>query len=111
MDRQLFTNNLQLAKRRKILLLRIGLSLLFITLCTSMWLSKTPITPRSMLVFKVGAIAFFAGLAYTFITMIQKFCRRLDLYCPNCNRNLSGPMSHKTLESGECYQCGMRLFD
>lgn len=111
MDRQVFTQNLQQAKRRKVLLLRIGLSCLFIAICTYMWLSKTAITPRTMLLFKVGTIAFLAGLAYLFITMVQSLCRRLELHCPNCQRNLSGPLSHKTLESGHCFQCGMKLFD
>jgi hypothetical protein len=111
LDRQVFTQNLYLAKRRKILLLRIGLSLLFITLCTTMWLSKTKITPHAMLVYKTIAIAFFAALAYAFISMVQKMVRRLELHCPNCNRNLSGPMSHQVIESGQCFQCGMKLFE
>lgn len=111
MDRQVFTQNLQTAQRRKILLLRIGLSCLFVAICATMWLSKTAITPRGMLLFKGGLIAFFGGLAYVLITLVQKTCRRLDLYCPNCNRNLSGPLRHKVLDSGECFQCGMKLLD
>lgn len=110
MDKQTFIQNLELVRRRKVLLLRIGLSLLFITLCTSMWLTKTSITPRGMLIFKGVAIAGFAGLAYTFISMLQNMSRRLGLYCPGCNRNLSGPLSHKVLSSDQCFQCGMKLF-
>lgn len=110
MDKQVFIQNLAQVKRKKILFIRIGLSLLFVTLCTSMWLTKIKVSPHSMLTFKVLAIAFFAGLAYALISRIQKMCRRLDLYCPNCNRNLSGPMSHKVISSDQCFQCGMKLF-
>jgi hypothetical protein len=109
-DKQVFIQNLEQVKRRKILLIRIGLSLLFVTLIASMWLSKTKTSPSVMLTFKMVAIAFFAGLAYSFISMIQKMSRRLNLYCPNCNRSLSGPVSHKVLSSDQCFQCGMKLF-
>lgn len=111
MDRQVFTQNLQTAMRKKILLLRIGLSCLFVAICVTMWLSKTSITPRGMLLFKGGLIVFFAGLVYALVTLVQKTCRRLDLYCPSCNRNLSGPVRQKILDSGLCSQCGMKLFD
>jgi hypothetical protein len=110
MDKQVFVQNLDLIRRRKILLIRIGMSLLFVTLVTSMWLTKTDITPRGFLVFKGVAIAGFAALAYTFLTMLQKMSKRLGLHCPNCNRNLSGPLSHRVLSSDQCFQCGMKLF-
>jgi hypothetical protein len=42
--------------------------------------------------------------------MLQKMSRRLNLHCPSCNRNLSGPMSQRVLASDQCFQCGMRLF-
>jgi len=110
MDKQVFLQNLALVRRRKILLIRIGLSLLFITLCTSMWLSKTHISPRGLLIFKGIAIAGFAAMAYFFITMLQGLSQRLGLHCPNCHRNLSGPQSHKVVASDQCFQCGMKLF-
>lgn len=110
MDKQVFIRNLDTIKRRKVLLIRVGMSLLFITLCTAMWLTKTTITPRGMLTFKMVAIAVFGALAYAFVAMIQRLARRLDMYCPNCGRNLSGPLSHKVLANDQCFQCGMRLF-
>lgn len=110
MDKQIFIQNLAQVRRRKILLIRIGLSLLFITLCTSMWLTKTRISHNGILVFKGIAIAGFAALVYSFIAMIQNMSRRLGLYCPNCNRNLSGPLSQKVISSDQCFQCGMKLF-
>jgi hypothetical protein len=110
MDKQVFIQHLNMMNRRKILLIRIGMSLLFLTLCTFMWLTKSGISPRSMFIFKATATAFFAGLVFTFITMLQKMSRRLNLHCPSCNRNLSGPMSQRVLASDQCFQCGMRLF-
>ena len=110
MDKQVFLQNLALDRRRKILLIRIGLSLLFVTLCTSMWLSKTRTSPHAMLMFKGIAIAGFAAMAYAFIVMIQNLSRRLGLHCPSCHRNLSGPQSHKVISSDRCFQCGMKLF-
>jgi hypothetical protein len=110
MDKQLFIQNLEEVRRRKILLIRIGMSLLFITLCTAMWLSKTRISANGLLMFKGVAIAGFAGLVYGFLTMLQNLSRRLGLHCPNCNRNLSGPQSHRVLSSEQCFQCGMKLF-
>lgn len=110
MDKQAYIENLDQVRRRKILLIRIGLSLLFVTLCTSMALTKTAISPRGMLVFKAAAVVSLAALAYVFITMIQRMCRRLGLYCPNCGRNLTGPMCQKVLSSDQCFQCGMKLF-
>lgn len=109
-DKHVFTENLNQVRRRKILLIRIGLSLLFVTLCTSMWLTKTAITARGMLTFKVVAVMSFGGLVYAFITAMQRMSRCLGLYCPNCGRNLSGPMSRKVLASDQCFQCGMKLF-
>ena len=110
MDKQTFIQNLAQAKRRKILLLRIGLSLLFITLCTSIYLTKTHTSPEGMWIFKAIVIAVLALVAYTFVSMIQNMCRRLGLYCPNCKRNLSGPLSGKVLASDSCFQCGTKLF-
>ena len=110
MDKQTFIQNLAQVRRRKILLIRIGMSLLFITLGTSMWLTRTRISPSGMLTFKGIAIAGFAGLVFWFITMLQNMGRRLGLHCPNCNRNLSGPQSQRVLASEQCFQCGMKLF-
>ena len=110
MDKQTFLQNLAQIRRRKILLIRIGMSLLFITLCTSMWLSKTRISPEGMLWFKGIAMVGFAALVYAFISVLQNLSRRLGLHCPNCKRNLSGPLSHKVISSDQCFQCGMKLF-
>lgn len=110
MDKQDFLQNLEQIRRRKILLIRIGASLLFLTLCTAMWLTKTTISPKGMLWFKGTAIAAFAVLVYAFLSMLQNMSRRLGLHCPNCNRNLSGPQSHRVIASEQCFQCGMKLF-
>ena len=110
MDKQTFIQNLALVRRRKLLLIRIGASLLFVTLCTAMWLSKTSMSPHGLLLFKGLAIAGFAALVYSFIVMLQNMSRRLGLHCPSCHRNLSGPLSHKVLSSDQCFQCGMKLF-
>lgn len=110
MEKQAFLQNLLQVRRKKILFIRIGMSLLFITLCTAMWLTKTSISRNGMLLFKGIAIAGLAALAYTFVSRLQKMTKRLGLHCPNCNRNLSGPMSHKVISSEQCFQCGMKLF-
>jgi hypothetical protein len=110
MDKQTFIQNLAQLRRRKILFIRIGASLLFITLCTAMGLTKTSLSPQGLLIFKVVAIAGFAALVYSFIVMLQNMSRRLGLHCPSCNRNLSGPLSHKVISSDQCFQCGMKLF-
>lgn len=110
MDKQTFIAHLTQIKRRKVLFIRIGASLLFVTLSTSMWLSKTAISPQGMQWFKWIAIAGFAALVYGFIVMLQKMSKRLELHCPSCHRNLSGPLSQKVLASDQCPQCGMRLF-
>ena len=110
MDKQVFIQNLEQVKRRKVLLMRIGLSLLFVTICAAAWMKKSQVNPQAMLTFKTIAIAVFAALAYTFVTMIQNMSRRLGLNCPNCNRSLSGPLSHKVLSSDQCFRCGTRLF-
>jgi hypothetical protein len=109
-DRDVFVQNLGKVKHRKILLIRIGLSLLFIALIAFMWMSKSGVSSSLQWTLKTAATVFFAGLAFWFITLIQKMCRRLELHCPNCHRNLSGPLSHKVLESGQCFQCGVKLF-
>ena len=110
MDKPEFVANLNQVKQRKVLLLRIGLSLLFVTICGWMWLSKTAPGSSTLHGFKTIAIAVFAALAYGFLTHLQKLSRRLGLHCPSCNRNLSGPLSHKVVESGNCFQCGTKLF-
>jgi len=110
MDKQLFIQNLDLVKRKKILYIRVGMSLLFVTLCTAMWLSKTTLSPREFLTFKGVAIAGFAALAYVLISRIQGLSKSLGLHCPNCSRNLSGPQSHRVLATDQCFQCGMKLF-
>jgi hypothetical protein len=110
MDKQVFIENLTQFRRRKILMIRIGASLLFITLSTSMWLSTTSISPHGMQLFKWTAIAGFAALMYTFIVKLQNMSKRLDLHCPHCDRNLSGPLSQKVLSTDQCFQCGAKLF-
>lgn len=110
MDKQTFVQNLALVKSRKILLLRIGLSLLFVTLCVSIYLTKTRASHADLLTFKLIAMAVLAAVAYASVTMIQNMCRRLGLYCPNCKRNLSGALSHKVVATDSCFQCGTKLF-
>jgi hypothetical protein len=36
--------------------------------------------------------------------------RRLGLHCPNCDRSLSGPLSRRVVESGNCSHCGAAIF-
>lgn len=110
MDKQVFLQNLLQLQRRKVLLMRIGLSLLFVTLIASVWLKKHHIDPQSLLIYKSIAIGVFAAMAYAFVTVIQSMARRLGLNCPKCGKNLSGPLANKVLSSEQCFRCGTRLF-
>jgi hypothetical protein len=49
-------------------------------------------------------------VVYACISAIQRLTRRLGLHCPHCNRSLSGPLSHRVVESGNCSHCGAAIF-
>ncbi|HWQ10060.1 MAG TPA: hypothetical protein VN436_13160 [Holophaga sp.] len=110
MDKQVFTANLIQLQRRKVLLMRIGLSLLFVTIISSAWMRKNHVDQQTMLIYKSIAIGVFAAMAYAFVTVIQNMARRLGLNCPKCGKNLSGPLANKVLSSDQCFRCGTRLF-
>jgi len=109
-DKQIFIDHLTTARKLKALLIRISLSLLFITLVASMWITKTQASGSLRQNFKTFSTVVIALVVYVCITIMQRTTRRLGLMCPHCNRPLSGAMSHKTVASGTCYHCGMDVF-
>ena len=110
MDKQLFVENLEAVKKRKILLLRIALSCLFILLVTSVWIGKTHPHDAIRPTFKTFSIFGFMIVVYACVSAIQRMTRRLGLHCPHCNRSLSGPQSHQAVATETCTHCGNRIF-
>jgi hypothetical protein len=110
MDKQLFVTNLEAVKKRKVLLLRIALSFLFIILVASMWLSKTHPHDAIRTTFKTFSILSFMIVVYACISAMQRMNKRLGLHCPHCNRSLAGPQSHRAVATETCFHCGNRIF-
>ena len=110
MDKQVFVSNLEAVKKRKILLLRVALSILFVTLCTSVWMQKTHPHDAVRTTFKTFSLIGYGIVVYACVAAVQRMTRRLGLHCPHCNRSLSGPLSHRAVESGNCFHCGMAIF-
>jgi len=110
MDRQNFTDNLEAVKRRKILLIRVALSFLFILLVSSMWMAKAHPHDAIRSLFKTAGIMAFGAVVYACVASIQAMARRLGLHCPHCGRNLSGLPGQRALASGTCFHCGQNLF-
>jgi len=110
MDKQAFVTNLEAVKKRKILLIRVALSILFVTLCTSMWMQKVHPNDGVRTTFKTFALLGYGIVVYACVAAVQRMTRRLGLHCPHCNRSLSGPQSHRVVESGNCSHCGLAIF-
>jgi hypothetical protein len=110
MDKQTFVANLKTVKKRKILLMRVALSLLFVTLVASMWVTKAHPHDGVRTTFKTVSLLGFAMVVFACVSAIQRLTRRLGLHCPQCDRSLSGPLSHKVVDSGNCSHCGAALF-
>jgi len=110
MDKQVFLTNLEAVKRRKILLLRIALSILFVTLVASVWVTKVHPHDGVRTTFKTFSLLGYGIVVYACVTAVQRMTRRLGLHCPHCDRSLSGPLSHRVVESGNCSHCGMAIF-
>ena len=110
MDKQTFVDNLETAKKRKILLLRIALSFLFVILVASMWIGKTHPHDAVRPAFKTFSILGFMAVVYLCVSAAQRLTRRLGLHCPHCSRSLAGPMSRQAVASETCTHCGMRIF-
>ena len=110
MDKQVFVTNLETVKKRKILLIRVALSILFVTLVAAMWMSKAHPHDAVRTTFRTVSMLGYAMVVYACISAIQRLTRRLGLHCPHCNRSLSGPLSHRVVESGNCSHCGAAIF-
>jgi hypothetical protein len=110
MDKQLFVTNLEAVKKRKILLIRIALSVLFIILVGNMWLSKTHPHDGVLSTFKTVSILGYMIVVFVCVTAMQRLTKRKGLHCPHCNRSLSGPQSHRVVDSETCIHCGNRIF-
>jgi hypothetical protein len=110
MDKQLFIDNLETVKRRKILLIRLSLSFLFIILVTSMWMSKAHPHDGLQSAFKTASMFGFMIVVYACVASIQRLGKRLGLHCPHCQRNLSGLPGQQSAASETCVHCGQRIF-
>jgi len=110
LDKNLFIANLTLVRKRKILLIRLALSLLFLTLVASMWLSKAPVTAGFRQTFKTVSTLGFGMVVYACVAAIGRMTRRLGLHCPHCQRSLAGPLSHRAVSAETCFHCGGSLF-
>jgi len=110
LDKSLFIENLARVRKRKVLLLRLSLSLLFVILAASMWLSKAQVTDGFRHGYKTVSILVFGLVVYACVAAIARMTRRLGLHCPHCQRSLAGPLSHRAVASDTCFHCGMGLF-
>jgi L-lactate permease len=110
MDKQLFVTNLEAVKQRKILLIRVALSILFVTLLTSVYMNKVHPHDAVRTTFKTFSLLGYGIVVYACVTAIQRMTKRLGLHCPHCGRSLSGPQSHRAVESGSCFHCGAAIF-
>jgi len=110
MDKQVFVTNLGMVKKRKILLIRVALSILFVTLLTSVYMNKVHPHDAIRTTFRTFSLLGYGMVVYACISAIQRLTRRLGLHCPHCNRSLSGPLSHRVVESGNCSHCGAAIF-
>lgn len=109
MDKATFVANLAFVKKRKILLYRIALILLFLILAGSMWMSKAHPGP-AMTTFRMVGTGVFGVVVFVFITVVQRMNRQMGMHCPHCDRNLSGPLSRRVVETDTCVFCGNPLF-
>jgi len=110
MDKAVFVANLAQVKKRKVLLIRVALSALFLLLVGSMWMDKAHPHDQARSAFKTVGTVGFAAVVFLCITSVQRMARRLGLHCPHCGRSLSGPLSRKVVAGGTCYHCGSQVF-
>jgi len=110
MEKQVFITNLNAVKKRKILLLRIALSILFVTLICSVYVNKMHPHDGLMSTFKTFTLLGYAIVVYACVTAYQRIARRLGLHCPHCGRNLAGSQSGRVVETGNCSHCGLAIF-
>jgi DNA-directed RNA polymerase subunit RPC12/RpoP len=110
MDKDVFVANLKTVKERKILLLRVALSILFVTLVASVWVGKAHPHDAVQTTFKTFSMLGYAIVVYACVAAVQRMTRRLGLHCPHCGRSLSGPLSHRVVDSGNCSHCGSAIF-
>jgi DMSO/TMAO reductase YedYZ heme-binding membrane subunit len=110
MDKAVFVANLAQVKKRKILLIRVALSFLFVLLAGSMWMDRAHPHDRAWSAIKTVGTVGFASVVFLCITSVQRMARRLGLHCPHCGRSLSGPLSHRVVAGGTCYHCGNQVF-
>jgi DNA-directed RNA polymerase subunit RPC12/RpoP len=103
MDKEVFVTRLEAVKKRKILMIRVALSILFVTLITSVWVGKAH-------PFKTFSLLGYGIVVYACVAAVQRLTRRLGLHCPHCGRSLSGPLSHRVVASGNCSHCGSAIF-
>ncbi len=110
MHKDEFAANLAVVKKRKILMIRVALSILFVLLATSMYMNKVHPKDGVRSVFLAVCMVGYPAVVYLCITSVQRLGRRLGLHCPHCGRSLSGPLAHKVVESGTCLHCGNYVF-
>jgi hypothetical protein len=110
MDKEAFVTNLEAVKKRKILLIRVALSILFVTLVASVWVGKAHPHDAVQTTFKTFSMLGYSMVVYACISAVQRMTRRLGLHCPHCDKSLSGPQSHRVVASGNCSHCGMAVF-
>ena len=110
MEKSTFVANLAVLRRRKILLIRLCLSLLWVILVAFMWLSKAQVGGGFRYGFRTAAILALGGAVYASLVAIGRLTRRLGLHCPQCDRSLGGPQSSNVVRSGSCFHCGADLF-
>ncbi|MDR3669441.1 MAG: hypothetical protein P4L36_01270 [Holophaga sp.] len=110
MDKDVLITNLAAVKKRKILMMRVALSILFVTLIASAWVGKVHPHDGVHTTFKTLSLFGYALVVYACVSAVQRMTRRLGLLCPHCGRSLSGPQSHRVVDSGNCSHCGLAIF-
>jgi hypothetical protein len=110
MDKAQFVANLAFVKKRRTLLYRIALVVLFLILAATMWLSKTHPADHVHAVFKTASTVGYGILVFVFMTVTHRLGRRMGMHCPHCDRNLSGQQSRRVVETDTCVFCGNPLF-
>ena len=105
-----FVGRLDRLNRRKILLLRVALSCLFVLLVTSMWMTKAHPHDTVHSVFKVLSALGFMVVVYVCVASLQRLGRRLGLYCPHCGGRLTGVLGRRAAAAEACVHCRQNLF-
>jgi hypothetical protein len=105
-----FVGRLDRLNRRKILLLRVALSCLFVLLLTSMWMTKAHPHDTVHSAFKAVSTLGFMAVVYACLASLQRLGRSLGLYCPHCGGRLTGVLGRKAALAEACVHCGQSLF-